>query len=67
MRGRGAVIAAAPEKAATLALRRSARACGTSSRRRSYRAVLAYINLVAAQDAVRLLEQSAAQQQDLTS
>jgi outer membrane protein TolC len=66
MRGRGAVVANAPERAATLALGAQRARLRHLVTQEAYRAVLAYINLVGAQDAVRFLEQSATQQQDLT-
>lgn len=67
LRGRGRVQAGAPERAAVLSLQAQRLLLRQRVAEEAYRAVLAYVNLVAAQDAVRLLEQSASRQENLTT
>jgi outer membrane protein TolC len=67
LRGRGRVTAAAPEKAAQLSLQAQRLLLRQRVAEEVYRVVLAYVNLVAAQESVRFLEQSATRQESLST
>jgi outer membrane protein TolC len=67
LRGRGRVTAGAPERAAVLSLQAQRLLLRQRVAEEVFRVVLAYVNLVAAQESVQLLEQSASRQQDLST
>jgi outer membrane protein TolC len=67
LRGRGRVTTAAAERAAVLSLEAQRLLLRQRVAEEVYRVVLAYVNLVAAQESVRLLEQSVSRQQDLST
>jgi outer membrane protein TolC len=64
-RGRGAIAAAAPERSAEFVSRAQQSFLRHALSEETFRTVLAYFNLVAAQESLQLLEDSAARQQDV--
>jgi outer membrane protein len=66
MRGRGAVAAAAPERAANLTVSAATDQLRFATTEETFRTVLAYLTMIGAQENVRSLEESVARQNRIT-